>query len=223
MYISLLMSTVSIEESSADIDNLLVSPVHDKSLLRCNLSDRNSLKILLCGDFSKVRFTFQEYFRRMTEDASRWGEPFKALLGAYDAQLGFGLPSIGGKDSMSGTFNDMDVPNTLVSFAVDVAKSQDVITPEFKKAGNKIVLYTIKKNEYDLPDYEAVKKLYSDISKDIADGVIVSAYTLDAKGIAAAVSKMAFGNKLGVKLDASAVSADELFAQIGRASCRERV
>ena len=148
----------------------------------------------------------------MTEDASRWGEPFKALLGAYDAQLGFGLPSIGGKDSMSGTFNDMDVPNTLVSFAVDVAKSQDVITPEFKKAGNKIVLYTIKKNEYDLPDYEAVKKLYSDISKDIADGVIVSAYTLDAKGIAAAVSKMAFGNKLGVKLDASAVSADELFA-----------
>ena len=164
------------------------------------------------GDFSKVRFTFQEYFRRMTEDASRWGEPFKALLGAYDAQLGFGLPSIGGKDSMSGTFNDMDVPNTLVSFAVDVAKSQDVITPEFKKAGNKVVLYTIRTDEYDLPDYEAVKKLYSDISKDIADGVIVSAYTLDAKGIAAAVSKMAFGNKLGVKLDASAVSADKLFA-----------
>ena len=116
------------------------------------------------GDFSKVRFTFQEYFRRMTEDASRWGEPFKALLGAYDAQLGFGLPSIGGKDSMSGTFNDMDVPNTLVSFAVDVAKSQDVITPEFKKAGNKVVLYTIRTDEYDLPDYEAVKKLYSDIS-----------------------------------------------------------
>ena len=164
------------------------------------------------GDYSKIRFTFQEYFRRMTEDPKRWSQPFAALLGAYAAQIGFGLPSIGGKDSMSGTFNDMDVPNTLVSFAVDVAKSQDVITPEFKKAGNKIVLYTIKKNEYDLPDYEAVKKLYSDISKDIADGVIVSAYTLDAKGIAAAVSKMAFGNKLGVKLDASAVSVDKLFA-----------
>ncbi len=85
------------------------------------------------GDFSKIRFTFQEYFRRMSEDPKRWSQPFAALLGAYDAQLGFGLPSIGGKDSMSGTFNDIDVPPTLVSFAVDVAKQKDVITPELKK------------------------------------------------------------------------------------------
>ena len=91
------------------------------------------------GDFNKIRFTFQEYFRRMTEDPARWGEPMKALLGAFDAQMGFGLPSIGGKDSMSGTFNDLDVPNTLVSFAVDTGSYNDIITPEFKKA---CLLYT---------------------------------------------------------------------------------
>ena len=87
------------------------------------------------GDFSKIRFTFQEYFRRMTEDPARWSQPFLALLGAYDAQLGFGLPSIGGKDSMSGTFNEIDVPPTLVSFAVDVASDKTMITPELKKSG----------------------------------------------------------------------------------------
>ena len=85
------------------------------------------------GDFSKIRFTFQEYFKRMTEDAKGWGEPMSALLGAYTAQIGFGLPSIGGKDSMSGSFNDIHVPATLVSFAVDVAKQQDIITPEFRQ------------------------------------------------------------------------------------------
>ena len=85
------------------------------------------------GDYSKVRFTFQEYFRRMTEDPHRWSQPFAALLGAYDAQMGYGLPSIGGKDSMSGTFNHIDVPPTLVSFAVDVAKLKDVVSPELKK------------------------------------------------------------------------------------------
>ena len=165
------------------------------------------------GDFSKIRFTFQEYFRRMTEDTSRWGEPFKALLGAYDAQLGFGLPSIGGKDSMSGTFNDMDVPNTLVSFAVDVASYMDVITPELKAAGNKLVLFEIEKDEYDLPVYEQIMKLYAGITKAIGEKAIVSAYTLDAKGIVPAVSKMAFGNKLGVRLDSS-VPADKLFAPL---------
>ena len=88
------------------------------------------------GDYSKVRFTFQEYFRRMNEDPKRWSQPFAALLGAYDAQIGFGLPSIGGKDSMSGTFNDIDVPPTLVSFAVDIAKEKDIITPELKEKDN---------------------------------------------------------------------------------------
>ncbi|MBR6150272.1 MAG: phosphoribosylformylglycinamidine synthase [Lachnospiraceae bacterium] len=163
------------------------------------------------GDFSKIRFTFQEYFRRMTSDPSRWSQPFAALLGAYDAQIGFGLPSIGGKDSMSGTFNDIDVPPTLVSFAVDIAKSGDIITPELKKAGNKLVCFEIEKDDFDIPMYEEVADLYGKIHDLIQKGAIVSAYALDAKGIAAAVSKMAFGNGLGVEINDS-LPAEELFA-----------
>lgn len=150
------------------------------------------------GDYKKIRFTFQEYFKRMTEDASRWGQPFAALLGAFDAQLGYGLPSIGGKDSMSGTFNDIDVPPTLVSFAVDVAKTTDVVTPELKKDGNKLVRFAIDKDDYDIPVYERVMALYDGIAALMKDKVIVSAYALDSYGIAAAAAKMAFGNKLGV-------------------------
>ena len=162
------------------------------------------------GDFSKIRFTFQEYFKRMTEDAKGWGEPMSALLGAYTAQIGFGLPSIGGKDSMSGSFNDIHVPATLVSFAVDVAKQQDIITPEFKKSGNKIVKFDIARDAYDMPDYEQAKALYTAIHQLIQDKVVISAYTLGFGGVAAAVSKMAFGNKLGAKID-SAVKAEDLF------------
>ena len=153
------------------------------------------------GDYKKIRFTFQEYFRRMTEDPKRWSQPFAALLGAYAAQMGFGLPSIGGKDSMSGTFNDIDVPPTLVSFAVDVAKIQDVITPELKKAGNKLVWLRAPKNQYDLPDYAGIMDQYEKLHKDMQDGKVVSAYALDRHGIAAAVAKMAFGNGMGVKIE----------------------
>ena len=153
------------------------------------------------GDYSKIRFTFQEYFRRMTEDPERWSQPFAALLGAYAAQMGFGLPSIGGKDSMSGTFNDIDVPPTLVSFAVDVAKKQDIITPELKKAGSKLVWIRLPKDSYDLPDYAATMDQYGKLHQDILDGKVLSAYALDRHGIAAAVSKMAFGNQLGVKIE----------------------
>jgi len=172
-----------------------------------------SMAKIVCagGDFKKIRFTFQEYFRRMTEDPARWGEPMKALLGAFDAQMGFGLPSIGGKDSMSGTFNDLDVPNTLVSFAVDTGSYNDIITPEFKKAGNKIVLFEIERDEYDLPVYSQVMALYNAVAKAIADKAVVSAYTLNAKGIVEAVSKMAFGNKLGVRINAD-YDSSEFFA-----------
>ena len=163
------------------------------------------------GDFKKVRFTFQEYFRRMGEDPKRWSQPVAALLGAYNAQMGFGLPSIGGKDSMSGTFNDIDVPPTLVSFAVDVAKEADIITPELKAAGNKLVMFHIEKDQYDLPVYAQVMKLYDDVHALIQKGAIISAYALDGKGLAAAVSKMAFGNKLGVTISAD-VTTDTLFA-----------
>ena len=162
------------------------------------------------GDFSGIRFTFQEYFRRMTQDPERWSQPFAALLGAYDAQMGFGLPSIGGKDSMSGTFNDIDVPPTLVSFAVDVAKEKDVISPELKQAGNRLVRFSIQKDAYDLPDYEQVMALYAKITELMGKGVIVSAYALDSYGVAAALSRMAFGNGLGVAIEET-VSAEELF------------
>ena len=163
------------------------------------------------GDYKKIRFTFQEYFRRMSADKKRWSQPVAALLGGYDAQIGFGLPSIGGKDSMSGTFNEIDVPPTLVSFAVDVADEKEIITPEFKKAGSKIVKFNIDKDEFDKPVYEKVMALYDEIHKAIGKGAIISAYALDSKGIAAAVSKMAFGNKIGVKIDDS-VEAKNLFA-----------
>ncbi len=162
------------------------------------------------GDFSGIRFTFQEYFRRMTEEPERWSQPFAALLGAYDAQIGFGLPSIGGKDSMSGTFNDIDVPPTLVSFAVDIAKQDRIVTPELKTPGSRLVRFSIEKDAFHIPMYDAVAKLYGDIHELILDGTVVSAYALDAKGVAAAVCKMAFGNGLGVEIDAEA-DREELF------------
>ena len=163
------------------------------------------------GDYKKIRLTFQEYFRRMSEDPKRWSQPFAALLGSYEAQLGFGLPSIGGKDSMSGTFNEIDVPPTLVSFAVDVASDKTMISPELKKAGNKLVLFQIEKDAYDLPVYGQVKDLYGKFFEDVKAGKIVSAYTLDGKGVALAVSKMAFGNGLGVQLN-DTLEKDTLFA-----------
>ncbi len=156
------------------------------------------------GDFSKIRFTFQEYFRRMTADPERWSQPFAALLGAYDAQIGYGLPSIGGKDSMSGTFNEIDVPPTLVSFAVDVAELKDIVTPELKEAGDKLIQFWFDKDEFDIPVYEHVMKTYRFISKLMQEGKVKAAYALDSAGLAAGISKMAFGNKLGV------VMADEL-------------
>ena len=169
-------------------------------------------KIVACGgDYSKIRFTFQEYFRRMTEDPERWSQPFAALLGAYKAQIAYGLPSIGGKDSMSGTFEHIDVPPTLVSFVVDIAKEGDIITPELKKAGNKLVWMKIEKDEYELPVYEQVMDQYGKFADDIHNGKIVSAYALDRHGVIAAVSKMAFGNGMGVKIEHS-MDARELFA-----------
>ena len=162
------------------------------------------------GDYRTIRFTFQEYFRRMSEEPSRWSQPFAALLGAYDAQMGYGLPSIGGKDSMSGTFNDIDVPPTLVSFAVDIAKQQNIISPELKKAGSRLVRFHIDKNEYDLPVYENVMKVYDAVMTLMSQKKILSAYALDAKGVAAGVSKMAFGNKLGVAIEPN-VTKEALF------------
>ncbi len=162
------------------------------------------------GDASKIRFTFQEYFRRMTKEPSRWSQPFAALLGAYDAQIGFGLPSIGGKDSMSGTFNDIDVPPTLVSFAVDIAKQWSIVTPELKEAGHKLIRFRIEKDDFEIPVYDETAALYEYIHSLTQSRTVAAAYALDAKGVAAAVAKMAFGNKLGVAIDGD-VTQSELF------------
>ncbi len=152
------------------------------------------------GDWHKIYMTYQEYFKRLGSDPKRWGAPMSALLGAYDAQLGFGLASIGGKDSMSGSFDDIDVPPTLCSFAVDVAKTSDVVTTEFKAAGNDVVLVDVTRDAYGLSDYEAIKNIYSDLYKDMQDGKVLSAYAVGFGGVVEAVSKMGFGNKIGVAL-----------------------
>ena len=175
------------------------------------------------GDYSRIRFTFQEYFRRMNENPSRWSQPFSALLGAYSAQLGFGLPSIGGKDSMSGTFDtedgEINVPPTLVSFAVDVNSHKNVITPEFKRLGSKIVVFRIARNQYDLPDYSQFMDGYGKIFEDIKAGRIISAYAVEGNGLAEAVSKMAFGNKLGVKIEHNVDPRDFFAAAWGDIVC----
>ncbi|MCD7745115.1 MAG: phosphoribosylformylglycinamidine synthase [Lachnospiraceae bacterium] len=182
------------------------------------------------GEADKIRFTFQEYFRRMTEDPKRWSQPFAALLGAYDAQLGYGLPAIGGKDSMSGSFtimddpaadsadqghHEIDVPPTLVSFAVDVASDRTIITPELKRAGSKLVLLSIEKDEYGLPKYQQVLEQYRKFHQDIEAGNIISAYALDGNGLAAALSKMAFGNGLGFRIEHNVDERDLFTAGFG--------
>lgn len=171
------------------------------------------------GDWKKIYFTFQEYFKRLGEDSKRWGEPMAALLGAYSAQMGFGLASIGGKDSMSGSFNDIDVPPTLCSFAIDVAKTEDVVTSEFKDAGNAIIEINIKRDEYGLPDYEDMKKTYSALYEDMHAGKILSAYAVGFGGIVEAVSKMGFGNGIGAVIDSSVSESKMLQKDYGAIIC----
>ena len=150
------------------------------------------------GDYSRIRFTYQEYFRRMTEDPSRWSQPFAALLGAYAAQLGFGLPSIGGKDSMSGSFEDMDVPPTLVSFAVSMTKASKTISAAFQKAGSTVVLLPLPE-EADtlLPNWPKLKAYYEAVFQMIENGQVRAASVVKEGGVAAAIAKMCFGNEIG--------------------------
>ena len=163
------------------------------------------------GDYSKIYLSFQEYFKKLSMEAKRWGEPFAALLGAYSAQKGLSLAAIGGKDSMSGSFNDLDVVPTLVSFAVATGSVEDIISPELKNKGSKLILIDISKDKYDMPDYADVKETYAKVHDDIKNKRIISAYALNRFGIAQAVSYMAFGNKLGVRLEHN-LDERELFA-----------
>ncbi|MCQ2538448.1 MAG: phosphoribosylformylglycinamidine synthase subunit PurQ, partial [Lachnospiraceae bacterium] len=155
------------------------------------------------GDYTKIRFTFQEFFEKLRDDAKRWGKPLAALLGAYEAQVSLGLPSIGGKDSMSGSFNEIDVPPTLCSFAVCVDKEKNIVSNEFKKAGNMLVLFRMACDEidgekgYGLPNYEEFKKTMAYIRSLNERGIIASANAITGSGAADVIAKAAFGNMLG--------------------------
>ena len=151
------------------------------------------------GSLANLHLTLQEYFEKLGKDAEKWGKPFSALLGAYYAQNKLGIAAIGGKDSMSGTFNDLTVPPTLVSFAVNPVKVNHVISGEFKKAGSNVVYIPLIRDENELPDFDVLKANYQLITKLIHSGNILSAYTVKIGGLAEAISKMTFGNKIGMR------------------------
>jgi phosphoribosylformylglycinamidine synthase len=169
-------------------------------------------KVVAAGGSRKTtRLTLQEYFERLGDDKTKWGKPFSALLGAFEAQKGFGCPAIGGKDSMSGTFEDISVPPTLVSFAVTALDVNDAISPEFKSADNSVILIPVPKGEDLVPDFTELNKIYDSITELIAEKSIVSAHTVAKGGIAGALSKMSFGNEIGVDITAT-IDEASLFA-----------
>lgn len=153
--------------------------------------------VAMGGDYRTIRLTLQEYFEKLGQEKQRWGKPFSALLGAYYAQKQLGIPAIGGKDSMSGTFKDLHVPPTLVAFAVNVAAAADIISPEFKQAGSQVVLVTLPRDQYEMPDFAALARNYVRITELIRSGKVLAAHGGNFGGLAAAISKMTFGNRVG--------------------------
>ena len=151
-------------------------------------------------DYHTIRFSFQEYFEKLLNVPSKWGKPFAALLGAYRVQSELKLPSIGGKDSMSGTFENIDVPPTLVSFAIAKADAKDIITPELKASGHTLVEFELPKDDFLVYDFDALKVQYDAIMKLMKEGKVYSAYTVKDGGVLEAVYKMAWGNAIGVEL-----------------------
>nr|WP_269153138.1 phosphoribosylformylglycinamidine synthase [Anaerosalibacter bizertensis] len=166
--------------------------------------------VAIGGDYKKTRLTFQEYFEKLGEDERRWGKPFSAVLGAFVAQKELNIPSIGGKDSMSGTFNDLDVPPTLISFAVNVGKADKVVSPEFKKNGSFVILLPLDIDEKGMPNFEQMDRNYSRIYELIEDGKVLSASTVKIGGIGRSISEMCFGNKIGFRFNED-VDKKELF------------
>ncbi len=151
------------------------------------------------GTYEKCWLTFQEYFERTQNDPARWGKPFAALLGAFKAQCELGCAAIGGKDSMSGTFEHIDVPPTLVSFAVSVTNTDNVVSDEFKRSGSKVAYIAPEYNNDKLVDFDSLKNVFEKVEKLIADGKVLSCYSVSFGGISEAVAKMGFGNKIGFK------------------------
>lgn len=174
-----------------------------------------SKAVALGADYKKIYLTFQEYFERLGTDPKRWGKPFAALLGAYRTQLELGIAAIGGKDSMSGSFNELDVPPTLTSFAVAPVKADKVISQEFKNVGSKVVMFTVKRDENDLPDFEELKKMYDTVHSLIQSGKVFSASVVKGFGLAETVSKMAFGNMIGIEFDKNVTNDMLFYAPLG--------
>jgi len=162
------------------------------------------------GDYQRVRLTLQEYFERLGTDPQKWGKPFSAVLGAYYVQKALGIPAIGGKDSMSGTFKDMNVPPTLAAFAVAPVDVREVISPEFKQAGNPVVLLPVGRDDQGMPDFAAMKRNFAKVRELVVKGVVRAAKSINFGGLAAALSQMCFGNKLGFAFTAQ-LSRSELF------------
>ncbi len=172
-----------------------------------------SKAVALGADYKKIYLTFQEYFERLGTDPTRWGKPFAALMGAYQTQLALNIAAIGGKDSMSGSFNDLDVPPTLTSFTAVPVKASAVISQEFKKTGSQVVMLTYERDENDMPNFEQLKNMYEAVRA--LDGKIIAASAVKGGGIAEVISKMAFGNMIGFKFDEN-IDKDTVFnANIG--------
>lgn len=173
--------------------------------------------VALGGDYSTARLTFQEYFEKLGNNPEKWGKPFSALLGAYYAQSEFEIPAIGGKDSMSGTFNDIDVPPTLVSFAVNTEDAKNIVSQEFKEANSTVVLIEAPQKDYAFPDFDILKKNFSILHRAMTEGKIKSAYALGYGGLGEAVAKMALGNRIGMSFSDDVAelysNGDELFRQ----------
>lgn len=163
--------------------------------------------VAIGGNYSTTRLTFQEYFEKLGNNPEKWGKPFSALLGAFYAQSKFEIPAIGGKDSMSGTFKDIEVPPTLVSFAVDTVDAKKVVSPEFKKADSKVVMLCVNKAENDVVDFEELKRNLDKVRELIHGNKVLSTYALGFAGVGEAISKMAFGNKIGFKFSEEAEKA----------------
>ena len=157
--------------------------------------------VAMGGDYHTIRFSFQEYFEKLLTNPTRWGKPFAALLGAYRVQSELKLPSIGGKDSMSGSFEDLDVPPTLVSFAITKAEANEIITPELKGVNHTLVEVMLPKDKFHVYDFETLRNQYDNVMKLMKEGKVYSAYTVKDGGVIEAIYKMAFGNEIGVNLN----------------------
>jgi phosphoribosylformylglycinamidine synthase len=169
-------------------------------------------RVVACGgDYRSIRLSLQEYFAKPGRDPRRWGQPFASLLGAFTVQQQLEIPAIGGKDSMSGSFKDLDVPPTLVAFAVTTVDVRHVVSPEFKRAGSRVLLLPLPRDEQEMPDFAVLKKNYARVHQLIQKGKVLAAQSLHGGGLVEAISKMSFGNRVGMAFN-NAMTPEELFS-----------